>query len=353
MDKELLKGFKISLGFIFGLSLVFGIVYAVGFHNANEIVSGIFVGNYTFQDEVSFSQANLIGTYNSTSLPSCENSTQGKFIFLNDTKVTQICNSEVWKTIASGVLGCSTLSGDWIEIPGNTGLGTSDFCVMKYEAKNVSSVATSQSSLTPWVSITQLDAITACSNLGTGFHLITNAQWTTIARNAELLGSNWNSSTSGIGSMWRGHSDGSPNNALSVSDVNDYYDQTGQSSPSTERRVLNLSNGEQIWDLGGNVREWNSDTCGQGDPWYSVAGFIDWTSANVNGAEKTLAGPLGAFTSTNGVGQYYGCTAAGNAFQHGGYWSNGAGAGVYSLLLNTAPSVNSNIQGGFRCSYTP
>ena len=39
-------------------------------------------------------------------------------------------------TVVSSSLDCSTLNGgDWIKVPGNGALGTSDFCVMKYEAK--------------------------------------------------------------------------------------------------------------------------------------------------------------------------------------------------------------------------
>lgn len=54
MDKEILKGFKFSLGIIFGLSLFFGIVFAVGFHSANEILGGTFTGNLISQDNVTF-----------------------------------------------------------------------------------------------------------------------------------------------------------------------------------------------------------------------------------------------------------------------------------------------------------
>lgn len=54
MIKNILKGFQISLGFILGIGLLFGIVYAVGFHSAEEILGGTFSGNYIFQDNVTF-----------------------------------------------------------------------------------------------------------------------------------------------------------------------------------------------------------------------------------------------------------------------------------------------------------
>lgn len=52
MDKDFLKGLKISFGFIFGLSLFLGIVFAVGFHSADEILAGVFQGNYTFNGSI-------------------------------------------------------------------------------------------------------------------------------------------------------------------------------------------------------------------------------------------------------------------------------------------------------------
>ncbi len=155
---------------------------------------------------------------------------------------------------------CSSIPGDWVEVPGNSYFGTSDFCVMQFEAKDVSGVATSQPSSTPWVNINFTDARSACTDLNSEhssldgtFKMITNREWMTIARDAEQQDENWDSSTVGSGSMYRGHSDDNPNNALSVSNTGDYYDGTGNLAPSTERRVLELSNGEIIWDLGGNV----------------------------------------------------------------------------------------------------
>ena len=54
---------------------------------------------------------------------------------------------------------------------------------MKYEAKNVSGVATSQASGTPWVAISQTSAITTAAAACTGCHLITEGEWLTIAQN--------------------------------------------------------------------------------------------------------------------------------------------------------------------------
>jgi hypothetical protein len=236
---------------------------------------------------------------------------------------------------------------DWVD----SGYG---FCVMKYEAKEGGTTCTgaknshcpvSTPSGTPWVSITQTEAIDTCNALGNGAHLITNAEWTLIARSAEGVSSNWNGTV-----MYRGHSDGTPANSL-ASDGSDPYYGTGQSSPSEQRRTLTLANGQTIWDLAGNVYEWNNNTCtigtGTGN-WYNSGAWIEWTDSNLSDHEKYIAGPSGSFMGTNGVGRYYGCSANGNAVLRGGTWDNGTDAGVFTLALNYS-SAYSHARIGFRC----
>lgn len=47
----------------------------------------------------------------------------------------------------------------------------------------------------PIVDITQAAAIDACKSMGEGYHLITNNEWMTIARNIEATSQNWSSGT--------------------------------------------------------------------------------------------------------------------------------------------------------------
>ncbi|MFA5169334.1 MAG: prepilin-type N-terminal cleavage/methylation domain-containing protein [Candidatus Paceibacterota bacterium] len=222
------------------------------------------------------------------------------------------------------------------------------FCVMQYEAK---AGAVSTPTGNPWVSIPQysasvIDAIEACSSLGSGYHLITNAEWTVLASDAKQQPSNWNGSV-----MYRGHTDGSPNNALSVSNTSNPYDQTGQTS-GEQRRTLNLQNGNVIWDFSGNVWEWTNNTCtigtGTGN-WYNSGAWIDWTDSNLSDYERKTAGVGSSLTSSNGVGRYYGCTANGNAFLRGGGWDSGSGAGAFALTLTYSPSYTYTAL-GFRCA---
>jgi prepilin-type N-terminal cleavage/methylation domain-containing protein len=185
----------------------------------------------------------------------------------------------------------------YIRVPGNSLYQTKDFCVMKYEAKAVSTTDTTAGLTTPdtgintiannttattaannraiasvasgfpIASISQTTAASYCSTAGAS--LINNAEWMTIARNIEAQLSNWTTGTAtssaiGTGGLYRGHSDGftdlGESKALAAGADDNGYIGTGQSGFSIEKRTHTLSNGEIIWDLGGNVWEWTNDS---------------------------------------------------------------------------------------------
>jgi len=52
MNEDILKGLRIGLGIFISISLLFGLVFAVGFHSPSEILAGAFIGNYSFSDNV-------------------------------------------------------------------------------------------------------------------------------------------------------------------------------------------------------------------------------------------------------------------------------------------------------------
>jgi len=103
--------------------------------------------------------------------------------------------------ILNGVIKQSTCPSGYVLVPGNNDFGTNDFCVMKYEAQ-VSSIkqAVSVQGGSPWTDVSWYDAREACKR--SGAHLITNAEWMTVARDIEQQASNWQSGVVGTGCLF-------------------------------------------------------------------------------------------------------------------------------------------------------
>ena len=244
-----------------------------------------------------------------------------------------------------------SVGGTWLLVPGNSALGTRDFYVQKYEAKNVTSVPTSNAADFPWVSISQTDAKRYCTALGAGYHLLTMEEAQTISRNIENVGGNWVNGTVGSGGLWRGHTDNAPANSLAADVDSSSYTGTGNTYPSIEKRTHQLSSGETIWDWSGNVWEWVDMTCVGGTGtglWDATAAWQEWSAAALSDYEKGRAGPAGAYTAADNAGRYYGCTATANAVLRGGSWGAVATAGVFAFAADNAPSLAYTYI-GFRC----
>lgn len=242
------------------------------------------------------------------------------------------------------------------------------FYVAKYEMKDVSGVATSQAAGAPWVSISRDSSITACSSLGTGYALISNAQWQTIARNLEGVGFNWSTGTVGnSGGMSRGHSDNSPASALAaVSDDNDSCSGTEQtcslSTWSDQRRVHQLASGSYIWDFAGNVWEWvsdnNSTDFGANALISTLTAANHPTNGSIGGVSNNANyhfGPSGNYTGLStspygGLGNGYLNYSAGTILRSGG-WVNGMGTGVFTANLINGPAATDAFT-GFRCVWS-
>lgn len=245
----------------------------------------------------------------------------------------------------------------YIEVPGNAVLGTKNFCVMQFEAKS-NAGAKSEPAGTPWVSINQTNAQAACTALGAGYDLISNQEWMTIARNAEGLAGNWTSGVVGTGAMFRGHTDSSPNNIVSVADDSDLYDQTGNSAADPigtgfeQRRTFTLSNGNIIWDFVGNVSEWvdwslvtglqSPPSCASEYPELFDFACLDLVA---NEYRPTLAVILGT--------EEFGYVSLGttNGLYRGGVYWDDAYAGPYAMSYISNTSTSS--VRGFRCVFRP
>lgn len=319
--------------------------------------------------------------------------TEGNMYYDKTAKKVKYYNGSFWQVLAANAdFTCPT---GYVAVPANSTLGTTGFCVMKYLASQDSNKnPTSVAGASPWVSVDWYEAREACKRAGA--HLITANEWTTIARNIEATAINDLDADAGL-QLATGHSDNAPANSLSESagadptvsgctltanmedasnayvansceirgngaggstDADKGYYGTGQTWSATgysagaanksQLRTAVLSNGQVIWDFAGNVWEWNDWLCGTSE-WYNSAAWIDWTNANLTGYLKYAAGPSGSLTSANGAGQYYGCSANGNAPIRGGNWADTTFGGPFALNLSNAPSfVHTSL--GFRCA---
>ena len=254
---------------------------------------------------------------------------------------------------STGKYGTCIFSGEWVD----TGLG---FQVMKYEDRNVDGKANSTPDGLPWRNITQTQAILECNKIGA--HLITNAEWTALARHIAAQPSNWSNGTIGDGVLSRGYSaanipDGFYNNSIAPHTGTGYEYNTGANTvgPSGEfklKRTHNLYNGQVIWDLSANIWEWTSDTCMQGSglgKWYNNNTWLDWDNANLDDYERLTGGPNPLYTFAQNAGRYYGCDNDGDALMRGGHWADGVYTGIFTLLMWQPPSATS-INIGFRCA---
>jgi prepilin-type N-terminal cleavage/methylation domain-containing protein len=239
----------------------------------------------------------------------------------------------------------------FIVVPGSITYGTSDFCAMKYEAKQFNSTTPiSTASGLPWDNINQYDAATYSANVAgcTGCHLITEAEWLTIAQNVLSVPSNWSSGTVGTGYIYSGHNNNAPAIGLAAdpSDSNGYAGET--SPPANQRRTLTLTNGEVIWDLAANYYEWTSGTSTTDQP--GITGesdyqYKEWTNPPLTSPGALSPDPSPAATglpgsstwnSSNGIGELYSYTGETElrAFIRGGGWDDTIYAGVLNLYLN-------------------
>ncbi len=285
-----------------------------------------------------------------------------------------------WSTVATSAIVTGTGGGaapnpssgcptGYVLVPADTDYGTTDFCVMKYEAKFGDKGAVSQATELPARGvISQNTAYAACRNLGPGYALINNAEWMTVASNMANVAANWSGGSVGSGALNRGHTDNSPADALAASaDDNDPCTGTGQSCTASswndQRRTHVLSNSNVIWDFSGNLWEWVDYFNYNNKPTPANAAWNEYTA--VSGSSymaKNRLVPTNALKSwwsdswngaTNGIGQYYGgANGGGGALLRGGYWSDGSDAGVFAVSLSGVPSSTYSSV-GFRCVFRP
>ena len=293
-----------------------------------------------------------------------------------DTKLTvTVTNSIGSNTAYVNLYACPT---NFIPVPMNSAVKTTtDFCVAKYEMKNVSSVATSQAASTPYVNLTWSASKAKCEALGGNYKMISNAEWMTLARNIEAQSSNWSSGSVNNGVLARGHSDNSPTSPQAAAADNSPYSNTGNAATDAanagweQKRTHNISTGDVIWDLAGNAEEWIDWSVTDDQKAYRsidsrpVATNIEFnvldTLISANDYMPTsFWSPLNLTldSTNNGIGAYYaGVNNSSNLYTgiinypaRGGNNSDSSQSGVYRLRSSYI-STDTSSSRGFRCTY--
>lgn len=258
-------------------------------------------------------------------------------------------------------LDCSSLDGEWVQVSENSQLGTSDFCIMKYHAKDVGGTPRSQASELPWTNINQFDTRSACESLGEGFRLPTDREWVAMAREVENRAENWVDGQVGSifadgGGLFQGIANegsgtqnacsGGYSDALSSSPdcflTNSHHD-------NRNKRVFFLNSGEEIWDISGNVWDWTNDTKPEGT--VGIGSWLEFTS--VSSSFDYLKPSDSSFNSSHRVGAILSNSEDSSRGIFRGAQANEWNieeVGIFSVSFLAFPSGSGSF-GGFRCVY--
>lgn len=182
----------------------------------------------------------------------------------------------------------------------------------------------------PYVNISYYKARAAAK--AAGLKLIPDSLAVALVYDASQQGINWTGGKVGVGEMFRG---------LHKWTVRSAQPGTYESADPAERRWLELSNGERIWDLSGNVYSWTED---------DVQGDKDGLIAKPFAADSISICLAPAPSMEKGVGWY---PAAGTdwssyALVRGGCWNSGDYAGAFYLSVGWPVDEFGII--GFRCT---
>lgn len=270
------------------------------------------------------------------------------------------CEGHADSTNGGGGVALNCPDG-FVAVPGNSSFGTSDFCVMKYEAKDVGGNAVSQAVGKPWVDINQPDAEAAAQASCNGCHLITESEWLTIAHNILNIDSNWTGGTVGSGAVYAGYTS-CPFAFYDIEmlpagtdDANGYAN-TGVTSGS-QRRTLTMNNGSVIWDLSANAAEWVAPQGTSVMPSPSDYEWYEWNALTDNGSVTPNPFPsygtpaAASWGSDQGLGRVL-SGGSGKDYIRSGSCIDWDVPGIFYLNYNYSPEYGS-ASVGFRAAMTP
>ncbi|WP_291516473.1 hypothetical protein [Bdellovibrio sp. ArHS] len=276
----------------------------------------------------------------------------------------------------SGACSTATISYEYVQcpagyirIPGAPSRGVAPFCVMQFEAKNVSSVATSQANLAPWTNVSAEEAKSNCRALNSGgntyYDLISNQEWMTIADDAYAVADNWhNGNVNSYLSYGNSNNEKTP---MAVSDESDPWSGvTLAGNPTTNheyRRTHVLSNAAVLWDFAGNAAEivdYGTQSTYTSPPACVVGANADRDAKSILdnnycpalGTTHYMPTNPGNSYSLQYVGSFYGSLDSGRALSRGGGYNFMNRSGLYGLRYSTqdtATALGSIF--GFRCVY--
>ncbi len=305
----------------------------------------------------------------------------------NTAVATTTITCDSWYTLIWSIctLDCPT---GFILVPWNSTFSTTDFCVAKYEMSfpwltqtdatwdwntysyldnagtkpAVWSVVSAQWN-SPIAEITQPEAIAECNAMWAWYHLITNNEWMTIARNIEAQNINWSNGTVWSGSISNGISNDLTlwcawNWATNLPTASQWATITWDTNCGWKNKHT-LSNWQEVWDMSWNVWEHvnkaNTIDGTNYNLWQtSVAWSSLWTWWDDDGIYTTTdmdnyGSSYHLWTASGMWNLYYANGVASNIFLRGAAASHGSNAGVFTLHLSRA-STNQVRTVGFRCT---
>jgi hypothetical protein len=259
-----------------------------------------------------------------------------------------------------------TCPENFVMVPGSiNSVHLNPFCAAKYEMKEANiTTAISKPDGVPWFDVTQSDAKTFCSNMGSGYSLINNNQWMSMADHISTVNANWNngvfSTLATATQLPRGNFESLQILEADADDANYCANVPGCSQISSwneKMRTLTLPNGEVIWDLAGNAAEHVDKTVASDKP--GATSVID-ADFDVNEPDATTSltnqefKPNLSASLTNedhAIGSYVpGTNGSGGIMLRGGSSAeidSSPAAGLYFLDISNAASQ----EAGFRCIF--
>jgi hypothetical protein len=289
------------------------------------------------------------------------------------------------------------------KVPGNPDYSTQDFCLMKYDAKcsntnptcvtkegvyrndlpgcacqgNFQVVSTPEGAPITYIPEDDGTAVSAKAYCKTnGWHLVTNNEWMTVARNVEQVEANWcNKDGTGCGNppgtpgkvLANGHNDDNPNYALTAtSDDKPCFGTTSDGSNAcggkgSQKRTLTLSNREIVWDMAGNVWQWiDTEIARKDEPRTIVPGEGNfrwtWGEFQTVPVNNTFSPSNPRWNSTQGVGRIYHYNSIGDTdttlytYIRAGNWRHGYDSGIFTIHFSPVASKTGIDDVGFRCA---